>query len=255
MRAAFEAAGWRYVHIESDWTGTRCGPTVAHCVDRSLVNDFVWEFVQGSYFGRFVERAFPNPHVAQGLKTLDALTRHASTADSGQDFVFSHILLPHPPLQLRADCEVSIDERLLGRHYELIETTAETAVLRRNGYNEQRACLNSRLMSVLAGLPAETRIVITSDHGPDLRGQLDKAPVNWSGLDIEERFPIFHALRLPAGCTLAKEHDLVNLVRSETACLTGASLPPLSPYFEISPDIWSDAQARFLTSEEVSLHH
>ena len=33
-----------------------------------------------------------------------------------------------------------------------------------------------------------------------------------------------------------KQHDLVNLVRSEVACVTGASLlPPIEPYFEISP--------------------
>ena len=252
MRAVFEQAGWRYVHIESDWTGTRCGPTVTNCVENGWVDDFVWEFFQTSYFGPQIERSTTHPHVGQGLRSLAALEEHARETDTGRDFVFAHILLPHPPLQLNSDCDVLIDERLLGQYYRLLETNAETMALRQSGYRHQTACLNARLVSLLESIDESASVVITADHGPDLRGQLDKLLAAWDADDLEQRFRIFHAARLRNGCERSGRHDLVNLIRSEVQCVTGASLPAIAQHFEISPDFWSDDEARVLTEEDLS---
>ncbi len=46
MRSVFEQAGWKYVHVESDWTGTRCGPSVETCLENGWVDDFVWEVAE-----------------------------------------------------------------------------------------------------------------------------------------------------------------------------------------------------------------
>ena len=251
MRAIFESAGHKYVQFESDWSGTRCGSSVSNCVENGWVDDYVWEFAQSSFLGPLIKRTIPNPHVSQGLKTLDALESHARTSDSGSDFAFAHILLPHPPLQLQADCTVRIDERFLDQFYLFDDSTSHAERL--GAYRQQRACLNARLLALISVLPLEASVVITSDHGPDIRGQLQKAPATWDELDIVERFRIFHAARLPAGCDFGSARDLVNLVRVEVSCVTGASFPPIDPYFEVSPFVWSEDDARVLEGAEADL--
>ncbi len=185
------------------------------------------------------------------MRSLETL--NLAKADTGSDFVFAHVLLPHPPLQLHADCEVEIDQRFLGQAYQLPGPNETSEAERVAAYRAQRTCLNTKLMEVVTSLPKDASVVITSDHGPDLAGQLQKIPQIWTDQDIEQRLRIFHAARLPDGCEPSAQHDLVNLVRSEVACVTGASLPPIEPYFEISPFLWSEDQPRVLTEDELSV--
>jgi hypothetical protein len=246
MRAILERRGWEYLHFESDWTGTRCGPTVTKCVGKRFGNGLLWDVAQMSYIAPYVEANVPHPHITHGLHTLDLLRGHASSAAPTNEFVFAHILIPHPPLQLRANCDIEIDPRLQGQQYLLQDTTQAMAALRWERYLEQLTCLNSKLLALIESLPHEASLIITGDHGPDLHGQLDKAPLAWNEADIAQRFRIFHASRLPARCELTESRDLVNLVRSEVSCITGDALPAIAPYFEISPALWSTDTARVL---------
>ena len=194
---------------------------------------------------------FANPFVTGGLNSLDVLSTHASSSDTGRDFVFAHVLIPHPPHQLTADCTVRVSKDRSGSYVQLGVAEAFPSLVA-SEYEQQRACLNGRLQDLLAALPNDASVVLTGDHGTDLRGQLDKAPANWSESDIQERFSIFHAARLPKGCRLTSARDLVNLIRSEIACVTGASLPDVEPYFEISPYyLFPDIPERVLTVAEV----
>jgi hypothetical protein len=251
MRSVFEAAGYRYVHFEGGWSGSRCGPTVDNCVKGAFIDSFVWQAIQMSIFTNLVEKNVAHPYVAGGLSSLDALVEHGRFNDSGRDFVFAHLVLPHPPLQLDSECNLVIDPRLAGQLLGVQGMNAATRDFREDGFRQQRACLNERLLSLISDLPASTNIVITADHGTDFRGQMEKEPKDWSPADIKERFEIFHAARLPDSCETSSERDLVNLIRAEVACLTGEPLTPIDPYHEITPYFTTDFDVRVLTGKEV----
>jgi hypothetical protein len=250
VRTLLEETGLSYVHIESDWPGTRCGPTVAICVGNAFPDGLAWEVGQLSYFGPYLSRTVTSPHVVQGLRSLESIKARRLLNDTKPEFVFAHILLPHLPFQLEANCEIATQDVVLGEFFGDAPSDSE-AVHRAERYFAQKACLNAKLLSMISTLPEEASVVITSDHGSDLRGQLGKPLSTWDSLDIRERFSIFHTVRLPRRCKLSLEHDLVNLVRSEIGCLVGASIDPIQPYFEISPPHFSDEASRVLRANEV----
>jgi hypothetical protein len=128
---------------------------------------------------------------------------------------------------------------------------AATREFREAGYRGQRACVNEMILSTIGDLPRDASVVITADHGTDFLGQLEKEPKEWSAAEVEERFRIFHAARLPRACELPFERDLINLVRSEVGCIRGEDLPSLAPYFEITPYFTTEFEARVLLDHEI----
>jgi hypothetical protein len=251
MRSFLERAGFHYVHIESGWAGSRCGPTVRNCIPGQFVDGFVWQTIQMTYFTDYVEDNFSHPYVKGALHSLEAIAEHGRQRDSGEDFVFAHILIPHPPIQLNSDCDLVIDPRLQGQLLGVQGMNAATRDFREAGYQEQRACLNEMVLSMIEQLPNDASVVITADHGTDFQGQMEKEPKDWSDAEIEERFHIFHAARLPQSCELPVERDLVNLVRAEVGCIAGEALPAVAPYHEITPYFTTDFQARVLLDSEI----
>jgi GNAT superfamily N-acetyltransferase len=251
MRSFLERAGFRYVHIESGWAGSRCGPTVQNCVRGQFVDGFVWQTLQMTYFTEYIEGSVPHPYVQGALHSLEAIAQHGREEDSGRDFVFAHILIPHPPIQLNRDCNLVIDPRLQGQLLGVQGMNEATREFREAGYQGQRACLNEMVLSTIEDLPSDASVVITADHGTDFLGQMEKEPKDWSDAEIEERFQIFHAARLPEPCDLAIERDLVNLVRAEVGCIVGEALPALAPYHEITPYFTTDYEVRVLLDHEI----
>ncbi|MGH8925891.1 MAG: hypothetical protein ACRDWA_14835 [Acidimicrobiia bacterium] len=251
MRSLLERAGFRYVHIESGWAGSRCGPTVRTCVQGRFLDGFVWQTLQMTSFTDYIEDNVHNPYVQGGLHSLDALARHGREVDAGKDFVFAHIVLPHPPIQLDDDCNLVIDPGLQGQVLGVPGMSTATRQFREAGYRGQRACINEMVLSTIADLPSDASVVITADHGTDFLGQLVKEPKDWSAADIEERFRIFHAARLPNPCGLPVERDLVNLVRAEVSCIASEALPALAPYHEITPYFTTDFEVRVLLDSEI----
>jgi hypothetical protein len=144
-----------------------------------------------------------------------------------------------------------IDPRLQGQLLGVQGMNTATRQFREAGYRGQRACLNELILSTIADLPSDASVVITADHGTDFLGQLEKEPKDWSAADIEERFRIFHAARLPNPCRFPVERDLVNLVRSEVGCIAGDAMAAVAPYHEITPYFTTEFEVRVLLDDEI----
>jgi hypothetical protein len=234
VRRLLEASGREYLHIESGWSGTRCGVSVTRCLDASWFDSFVWRVGQMSALRELAASTIADPLVIGGVRALEMTTAHATSFDSGKDFVFAHVLLPHPPFQLNHSCQIEIRSHVNGRFIRRVDAQQFPGEIDL-AYRAQRACLNEKLLALIEAVPANASVVLTADHGTDLRGQLEQPPSLWTDADIRERFSIFHAVRLPAGCRLGKNHDLMNLIRSEVGCVIGSPRARVSPYHEISP--------------------
>jgi hypothetical protein len=146
---------------------------------------------------------------------------------SGPNFVFIHLLVPHPPLFLDGECQIEFDAALSrdtiwdpARALDVGELTT----LRR-AYVEQVKCTNQTILSLVDQLSSDSVVIITADHGPDSLGPLDD-PTSWTDDQLSERFGIFAAIRLPTQCRnqSGRSTDIVNTFRRTFSCLTGSTI-------------------------------
>jgi hypothetical protein len=241
--------GYRYVHVESGWSGSDCGPLVDACIRGAFFDDTIGELVDMSIFGHTFERS---ALTYGGGHALEELVQYVMEEDDGGNFVFAHVLLPHPPLQLTRDCTPRVSDELNVTTLNSPWTTPEELMRRKAAFLDQVDCLNRRMLDLLSKMPVDWPVVITSDHGSDFRGQLWKPPAQWDEADIRERFSILHAARVPEGCPSGVEVDLVNLIRHAASCVSGSDLAPVRPRYEIVPylDALQVGHARLLTAQD-----
>ncbi len=219
---SLQAAGYRYIHLESGWGGTRCGGSADVCVesrwqetldalvDRTPFRD-VWIDTVGSSFSR------------ASVSQLDALEQVVkSQQDDEPEVVFAHILLPHAPLHVTGDCTVRAQRALSRLDLGGSWMSTELLDLRKHAYVEQVRCVNRRMLEIIDSMPEEAVVILVSDHGPDSRGQLGKHTTDWDAADLEERFSVLNAIRIE-GCDTTSAYG-VDLFRVIFDCHFGTRL-------------------------------
>lgn len=223
--------GYRYVHVESGWSGSTCGRFVDLCYKGLLIDETMEALFDLSVLGTFWRRS---ASTEGALNALANLSDHIADDDGG-DFVFAHVLLPHPPLQLKTGCSRTFEPELDVRFLNSPGTSQTDLRLIKSAFLEQIQCVNNLILSLMEQLPREWPVVIASDHGTDFRGQALKVPSQWDERDIEERFSNLTVTRLPESCQIGEQRDLINVMRSAASCVLGLELKPIAPHFEIVP--------------------
>lgn len=190
--------GYRYLHL-----GLRRGATYANdTADVSFLHGDTTEFsavladttillalqrILPDLFATGTDAVYP----AQTLYQLDQLERLAETP--GRNFVFAHLLLPHPPYAFNADGSRVTPEQRASR------TEDEQ-------YLEQLRYANARILSLMDRLHAGASdtwpiIVLAADEGPfPPRYAEDEAGFAWLEATPEEllrKFSILTAISLP----------------------------------------------------------
>jgi hypothetical protein len=228
-------AGYRYHHVESGWGGTRCGDEVDKCYQAPFLDESVWALLQRSALAGAAKGLFGHSFPFDGLNRLAVLPTVIDEAQTTDDpvFVFAHVLLPHPPALVTADCEIEFVPELDGFNTGAPWLGGEDVQsMRRGAYVEQLKCVNSRISEVLALLgDAEDIVILAADHGTDAGAQLIKPVHKWTAADIDERLSAFLAVRLPDYCEQELGDDLmiVNGLRAVLRCAIDADLPDLPP--------------------------
>jgi hypothetical protein len=145
-------------------------------------------------------------------------------------FVYSHILSPHPPYRYLAGCELKSDipdPSLID--WGPIEGSGG------EGYLQAIECINRDLLaavdSIVARQPSAI-IVIEGDHGPLLavgKGGVSRPLSAWSKAELQQRFAILNAQRLPRKCSQSGPRAglAVNTFRFVLGCITGHDPDPL----------------------------
>ena len=221
--------GYQYVHVESGWDGSRCGPNVDVCHQAGFLDEASWTLLNRTPLSAPLEARFGHAFAWNGLRALDDLRRVAQSESDLPRFVFVHVLLPHPPLNIDGRCQVRPEPQpgggAVGARF-LIDSPALED--RKAAYVEQIQCVNGEILRFLDELGDDSVVFITGDHGPDAHGQVSVPPTSWTDTDRFERFGIFSAYRLPTGCgPVEPDLDLINGMRLLVACVTGEELQPL----------------------------
>jgi hypothetical protein len=228
--------GYQTVYTESGWSGTKCSESNDVCepnvwpdetfydiAHRSLLRDLPG-FETGISFARGAH------HVLNSVQGV--VDRH--TMDDRPDFIYVHLLAPHPPFFHDSSCALEPEAALAGFALGEPGMAPEHLEERMSAYLSQIECVNSKMSAVMESITRAGAVgLIFGDHGPDLSHQLFTHVDAWSDEAKAERFGVFFAAYHP-GCDYQSVATLVNVGRKMLSCLSGTEIPLLGDrYFEL----------------------
>jgi hypothetical protein len=218
--------GYRYVHVESGWGGTRCGDQVDFCASASMLDETMWGLLERTALAGVLEESFGHPFTVGSRATF----AHLSQIELDQAepiFVFAHALIPHPPSFLDRECKLNTSDDGRGENIWNTYMGSSTRDERIEAYLNQLACTNKLITSLVARPSLDSAVVaILGDHGTDSRSQLTTPAASWDPEQISERLNTFIAVR---GCDDAPPREVVNIMTFLLSCVTGDPFEPL-PY-------------------------
>lgn len=161
------------------------------------INDFEMLIITSTPLGLILNDGLHAIHRERVLYTLENITKAGS--QPGPDFVFAHILTPHPPFVFGPDGE-SITPNYSystsdASDFMKFGTVEEYQI----GYANQVAFLNDRVLIVIQEILRNSDtppiIILQGDHGPGAK--FDHLTLDLSNLG--ERYPILFAANIPCG--------------------------------------------------------
>jgi hypothetical protein len=160
--------------------------------------------------------------------TMDWLLENGPglSTDDQPNFVFAHVMAPHPPFFLDPTCETIYSRNRSGV---LFSRRTDDVDNRRQAYLEQATCLNDFMIDLSDKLDPSAVVVFVADHGTDQRNQLARDPSSWSHEDLVERFNIFLAVRGEPGCSVGDRVVTPNIFRRLLSCMSVETLEDLDP--------------------------
>ena len=219
VRNSLEAIGYKSISISSDWSMTN-NPTAdiyfkSHPIIMSDFDRYFFGITPMKMFAPFLERFSSlgtyNAHRISQLNNFKSLVKSVDV--SGPKFVFTHILLPHPPFVFSDDgtpvnpeYSFSLNDAndYEGTHLEYADHyIAQTQFLNKN--------LEVVIDSVLENSSQPPIIILQADHGPGMLTDFGSS----ANTCLEERFSNFSAYYLPGMDSSVIPEDItpVNLFR------------------------------------------
>jgi hypothetical protein len=148
------------------------------------------------------------------LDKAEAITRNGVA-----DFVFGHVMAPHPPFFLDPECDVVFEERRSGVQFARSGVALEG---RGSFFDEQANCIDNFMLSLSDLIDDETVVIFVADHGTDSRHQLFLSSTDWGPDEIEERMRVFLAMS-GAGCDFRDGIVLPEVLAMLLECISGVN--------------------------------
>jgi hypothetical protein len=201
---------------------------VDRCVASPWIDETLDSFIRSSVVGDWLEQGLGSYTLAATLHTTEGLVKLGEELSSNgtHDYIFAHLLLPHDPPVVNANCEFEpqrLDDDKLYRAGLL------TTQLRRHAIADQMTCVDSLLGRIAGVAGSSTAVLITADHGTATGGQIPLAPSEWTDADLAERFGILLAYRLPSFCEGPEDAINTLVMRAIMACAVNGVLPEERP--------------------------
>lgn len=236
----FREHGYEVAYTQNFWAGSNCGGAVDLCWREGLTKGALWSLGRMTVLAPFVQKLQPHPFHTISVDHLAALSEIVQNgrAAGTPRLTVAHVILPHQPFLLNADCEAQHGP---GRET-LTNPNPDHVELRQRYYVDQMVCTNSMVINefrdVIEARP-DTVIMVTADHGSDST-QVAGLPHPWSDAEIGERMHILSAYRLP-GCDVSVSQSItpVNGIRAVTNCAVDSDLAELPDRQLWVPQHWA----------------
>jgi len=252
-------SGYRTTMVEPGWHMSTCGDNIDVCVPDPFIDEGVETVLSQSLLWSFLESSVGSAITHGARQAMSWTVDNIDTLVDNEtpDFMFVHILAPHPPLFLDSDCQVSSDRRNLdGIDMGMAGVSPETARLRLEGYANQVQCVNGFVRELAAAVSGTDSLVfITGDHGSDVMSQFSTEPEQWSDPQVLERMSVFVAVKAPQECEIESPLVTAALFRSLISCAGGLDLDPIEDRSFLVPQYEVDGRLpdmRVLDADELT---
>jgi hypothetical protein len=230
------ANGYRTVYVESGWTGTDCSELNDVCIPAPWPDETAYDIAYRSIL-RDAPGFETGMSFARGAKhVLGNLSDTLSTylTDDRPDFIYVHILVPHPPLFLDENCELRANVANSGFAVGATWMSEAQLANNRDAYIDQVKCANKHLLEAAVIIDDVGAVgLFFGDHGPDQGAQLTTHSDTWDAEQKAERYNVLFAAH-HEGCEYESVTSLVNVGRRLVACLSGSEVPSLADrYFDL----------------------
>lgn len=224
-------AGFKYTHVEGGWNGASCGK-VDVCLESTWLDEANWNLLSSSLASDFLTTRYGSMEVGNTLRVVDHLRDLDVFGDGQHDFIYAHMMLPHHPFVVDAECNVLPPDAQS-------DSDDEYGLLRK-----QLECVDSLLKDVVAKVDSSTAVLIAGDHGMRTRDQVASPPAGWSNADLAERMGALLAYKLPDQCDGPEIASNLHAMRSIMACSVTAELPSNDASFLIgeTDPVWASAE-------------
>lgn len=219
--ALLAANGYQHTMIESGWVGSSCGDRFDTCVSSNWLDEVMFNVAWNSIFTKTAVAKYGHAFTANALSSMDSV-RKILKDDSRRrpQFVFAHVLAPHPPFFLDERCELAVDR-----------TRAESSLnpmfateLSDGWFLQQTECVDSFIRELGESTDDDDVVIVLGDHGT----RRHSIPANGARPEDEavlELMNVFLAVRL--GCELTDPILTSDLMRQVFSCLATDSLEPV----------------------------
>lgn len=230
-----DALGYRLTHVGNPWAPCvstdklRC--LTDHAVETSFFAELMNDYAMQVYFsGSLIESVYIRSGAVQAfsfsINNNDALNifmraveERPQMVKAKRNFFFIHHMNPHPPAR-DAQCEL-----LGGGNY-----TKEDLP----GYRTSVGCAFRRIQDfsdLIARVDPGAIVVVQADHGAGINYPVHLPFSNIGPRELDERFSIFNAIKLPADCRSGLSETLGNVetINLVLGCAGGALPPPQEP--------------------------
>jgi hypothetical protein len=210
--------GYSSTMLESGWSGSQCGNQFDNCIASSFLDEAMFKLAEQTILRDVILDLWGHAYTAGSRGTMSWMLDNASKYnDNGTaDFVFAHVMSPHPPFLLDRRCEQRDDVGSISLAFIAPDTTVDDQV---NGYRQQVACLDKFMLEFAQLVDDESVVVYVSDHGTDRRDQVPREPAEWTHEDLAERMNVLLAIRFPGPCTSADGLVTPSVLHRVLACL------------------------------------
>lgn len=250
--------GYQITMVEPGWHMSSCGRQIDVCVSDPFIDEGVDAVLSQGMLWSFIEPSVGSAFTHGARQSMAWATDNVKRlADNGiPDFAFIHVMAPHPPLFMDAQCDlVSEDRRIDGNFVEITGLDGAEAKARIDGYVEQVRCVDSLVRRLTASIAGTDSVAfISGDHGSDALSQLSVAPAQWSEPQLIERMSTFTAVKAPPACDSQTSIVTIAIFRDLISCSTGLDLKPIETQAFVVSRAEVDgrrAEARSLDSEEI----
>ncbi|HEX9863623.1 MAG TPA: sulfatase-like hydrolase/transferase [Acidimicrobiia bacterium] len=223
-----DANGYRITMVEPGWHVSTCGARIDVCVADRFVDESVGAVISQSMLWSVIQPSVGSAFSHGARNAMNWTAEHLDEVvnNGSPDFVFVHVLAPHPPNFLDAECAITLDSRSGASSSSMVGRAATQAEL--DGYVNQVRCVNRFLRDVAAAVSASDALVfIVGDHGSDSMSQLDTDPTLWTDPQVVERMSVFLTAKPSPGCELERHLVTLGMLRSLVSCAGGLGLSPL----------------------------
>jgi hypothetical protein len=240
LAAWLRTHGYSQTLVESGWLGTTCGEQVDVCVPAPWPDESLYDIAARSQLrglsGLEEGRSFSRGAV-KAMTWLE--TELEDYLQNGvPDYIYLHLLAPHPPLFLSSSCESRPSPETAGFTMAVPWSSAAEIEVRSAAFSEQLVCVNHALVKAARlAVEGHALMVIFGDHGTDLGGQLAVDGTEWGEADIWERYRPTVA-GYGEGCDFDDLGSLVNLGRRVVGCLTQEDIPDLGSRSYLASKSW-----------------